>query len=182
MYWNYNFRRSTRFSPLLATDTNNAQFKGRLRYNKKIFGHTKAKGCWLPGMCLQTGLWIYGKDGKKNGAPQLKLPFKITTLSTSLRNLHVIEGGNSIGNRRTIGFTELNISASKKKRRDMTPTAHIGFPMRRVAVMGRNDRAGFQVWSAADGYPGDGCYRIPQKGPNSGITTGELLHPIQFGG
>ena len=23
--------------------------------------------------------------------------------------------------------------------------------------MGRNDRAGFQVWSAADGYPGDGC-------------------------
>ena len=32
-------------------------------------------------------------------------------------------------------------------------------PDAQVAVMGRNDRAGYQVWSAADGYPGDGCYR-----------------------
>ncbi len=28
-----------------------------------------------------------------------------------------------------------------------------------VAVMGRSDRASFQVWSAAHGYPGDGLYR-----------------------
>ena len=43
-------------------------------------------------------------------------------------------------------------------------------PDAQVAVMGRNDRAGFQVWSAADGYPGDGCYReFHRKDCNSGM-------------
>ena len=36
--------------------------------------------------------------------------------------------------------------------------------------MGRNDRAGYQVWSAADGYPGDGCFReFHRKDANSGM-------------
>jgi 1,4-alpha-glucan branching enzyme len=39
-----------------------------------------------------------------------------------------------------------------------------------VAVMGRNDRASFQVWSAAHGYPGDGVYReVHKKDDKSGL-------------
>ena len=47
-----------------------------------------------------------------------------------------------------------------------------------VAVMGRNDRAGFQVWSAADGYPGDGCYReFHKKDDNSGMNYWRITSP-----
>ncbi|MDD3150062.1 MAG: DUF1957 domain-containing protein, partial [Candidatus Gastranaerophilales bacterium] len=51
-------------------------------------------------------------------------------------------------------------------------------PEAQVAVMGRNDRAGFQVWSAADGYPGDGCYReFHKKDENSGMNYWRITSP-----
>ncbi len=48
----------------------------------------------------------------------------------------------------------------------------------RVAVMARNERTGRQVWSARDGYPGDGAYReFHKKDGTSGLhywrVTGE---------
>ena len=44
--------------------------------------------------------------------------------------------------------------------------------------MGRNDRAGYQVWSAADGYPGDGCFReFHKKDDKSGMHYWRITSP-----
>ncbi len=160
------------FSPLLATDTNlNAQFKVGSDTTKKLFGK-KAKGAWLPECAYRQGYEFVGKDGEKKWRPAIEVTLQNNDIEYFFTESHVIEGGNSIGNRRTIGMygniEYIPLPAREKTGYD-TYSAY-WLPDAQVAVMGRNDRAGFQVWSAADGYPGDGCYReFHRKDPNSGM-------------
>lgn len=149
------------FSPLLATDSNlNAQFKIGSDTTKRLFGK-KAKGCWLPECAYRQGYEYIGKDGQKKWRPAIEVTLQNNDIEYFFTESHVIEGGNSIGNRRVIGVYG-NIEYIPLPERE--PTGYDTYsaywlPDAQVAVMGRNDRAGFQVWSAADGYPGDGCYR-----------------------
>ncbi len=48
----------------------------------------------------------------------------------------------------------------------------------RVAVMGRNEQSGLQVWSAAHGYPGDAAYReFHRKDTHSGLHYWRVTGP-----
>ncbi|MBR1424449.1 DUF1957 domain-containing protein [bacterium] len=161
------------FSPLLATDNNlNAQFKVGSDTTKRLFGK-KAKGAWLPECAYRQGYEYVGKDGQKHWRPAIEVTLENNDIEYFFTESHVIEGGNSIGCRRVVGIYG-NIEYIPLPKRE--PTGYDTYsaywlPDAQVAVMGRNDRAGFQVWSAADGYPGDGCYReFHKKDDKSGMN------------
>ena len=161
------------FSPLLATDSNlNAQFKVGSDTTKRLFGK-KAKGCWLPECAYRQGYEFVGKDGKKKWRPAIEVTLQNNDIEYFFTESHVIEGGNSVGNRRVVGIYG-NIEYIPLPPREETgydTYSAYWLPDAQVAVMGRNDRAGFQVWSAADGYPGDGCYReFHKKDDKSGMN------------
>ena len=160
------------FSPLLATDNNlNAQFKVGSDTTKRLFGK-KAKGCWLPECAYRQGYQYIGKDGQKKWRPAIEVTLQNNDIEYFFTESHVIEGGNSIGNRRVIGVYG-NIEYIPLPEREATgydTYSAYWLPDAQVAVMGRNDRAGYQVWSAADGYPGDGVYReFHKKDDKSGM-------------
>lgn len=160
------------FSPLLATDSNlNAQFKVGSDTTKRLFGK-KAKGAWLPECAYRQGYSYIGKDGQKKWRPAIEVSLQNNDIEYFFTESHVIEGGNSIGNRRVIGLYG-NIEYIPLPEREATgydTFSAYWLPDAQVAVMGRNERAGYQVWSAADGYPGDGCYReFHRKDANSGM-------------
>ncbi len=161
------------FSPLLATDSNlNAQFKVGSDTTKRLFGK-KAKGCWLPECAYRQGYEFVGKDGKKKWRPAIEVILQNNDIEYFFTESHVIEGGNSVGNRRVVGIYG-NIEYIPLPQREATgydTYSAYWLPDAQVAVMGRNNRAGFQVWSAADGYPGDGVYReFHKKDDKSGMN------------
>ena len=168
------------FSPLLATDSNlNAQFKVGSDTTKRLFGK-KAKGCWLPECAYRQGYEYVGKDGQKKWRPAIEVTLQNNDIEYFFTESHVIEGGNSVGERRVVGIYG-NIEYIPLPQREATgydTYSAYWLPDAQVAVMGRNDRAGFQVWSAADGYPGDGCYReFHKKDDNSGMNYWRITSP-----
>lgn len=168
------------FSPLLATDTNlNAQFKVGSDTTKRLFGK-KAKGAWLPECAYRQGYSYKGKDGKQKWRSAIEVTLQNNDIEYFFTESHVIEGGNSIGNRRVIGVYG-NIEYIPLPPREKTgydTYSAYWLPDAQVAVMGRNERAGYQVWSAADGYPGDGCYReFHRKDATSGLNYWRITSP-----
>jgi len=168
------------FSPLLATDTNlNAQFKVGSDTTKRIFGK-KAQGCWLPECAYRQGYEYTGKDGQKKWRPAIEVTLQNNDIEYFFTESHVIEGGNSIGHRRVVGIYG-NIEYIPLPKRELTgydTYSAYWLPDAQVAVMGRNDRAGYQVWSAADGYPGDGCFReFHKKDDKSGMQYWRITSP-----
>lgn len=160
------------FSPLLATDSNlNAQFKVGSDTTKRLFGR-KAKGCWLPECAYRPGYEATDASGNKFWRPAVETTLQNNSIEYFFTESHVIEGGVSVGNRRVIGvYGNIEyIPLPPRPATGLTTYEAYWLPEAQVAVMGRNDRAGFQVWSAADGYPGDGCYReFHKKDDNSGM-------------
>ncbi len=168
------------FSPLLATDANlNAQFSVGSQTTEKLFGK-KAKGAWLPECAYRQGYEYIGKDGKKKWRPAIEVTLQNNDIEYFFTESHVIEGGNSIGNRRVVGVYG-NIEYIPLPEREATgydTYSAYWLPDAQVAVMGRNERAGYQVWSAADGYPGDGCYReFHKKDDKSGMHYWRITSP-----
>ena len=168
------------FSPLLATDANlNAQFAVGSDTTKRLFGK-KAMGAWLPECAYRQGYEYVGKDGQKKWRPAIEVTLQNNDIQYFFTESHVIEGGNSIGQRRVIGLYG-NIEYIPLP--DREPTGYDTYsaywlPDAQVAVMGRNDRAGYQVWSAADGYPGDGCFReFHKKDDKSGMHYWRITSP-----
>lgn len=168
------------FSPLLATDSNlNAQFKIGSDTTKRLFGQ-KARGAWLPECAYRPGYQYTGKDGKEHWRPAVEVAMQNNDIEYFFTESHVIEGGVSVGNRREIGMYG-NIEYIPLPERESTGCSTYEaywLPEAQVAVMGRNDRAGYQVWSAADGYPGDGCFReFHKKDANSGMHYWRITSP-----
>ena len=168
------------FSPLLATDTNlNAQFKVGSDTTKRLFGK-KAKGAWLPECAYRQGYSYKGKDGKQKWRSAIEVTLQNNDIEYFFTESHVIEGGNSIGNRRVIGVYG-NIEYIPLPPREKTgydTYSAYWLPDAQVAVMGRNERAGYQVWSAADGYPGDGCFReFHKRDDKSGMHYWRITSP-----
>lgn len=115
----------------------------------------------MPECAYRQGYEYIGKDGQKHWRPAIEVTLQNNDIEYFFTESHVIEGGNSIGCRRVVGVYG-NIEYIPLP--DREPTGYDTYsaywlPDAQVAVMGRNDRAGYQVWSAADGYPGDGCFR-----------------------
>jgi len=168
------------FSPLLATDSSlNAQFKTGSETTKRLFGK-KAKGAWLPECAYRPGYEAIDSQGKKYWRPAIEVTLQNSGIEYFFTESHVIEGGVSVGNRRIVGvYGNIEyIPLPPRPATGLTTYEAYWLPDAQVAVMGRNDRAGYQVWSAADGYPGDGCYReFHKKDDNSGMNYWRLTSP-----
>ncbi len=168
------------FSPLLATDSNlNAQFKVGSDTTKRLFGQ-KARGCWLPECAYRPAYKYIDKNGNEQWRSAIEVTLQNNDIEYFFTESHVIEGGVSVGNRRVIGvYGNIEyIPLPARAATGCTTYEAYWLPDAQVAVMGRNDRAGYQVWSAADGYPGDGCYReFHRKDANSGMQYWRVTSP-----
>lgn len=160
------------FSPLLATDEAvNTQVKVGVETYKRHFGR-EPQGFWLPECAYRPEEKESLPSGHTNIRPSTDAFLYENNLKYFFTEYHAIEGGVSSGARRVIGIYG-NIQYIPLPARPATGlTTYEAYWMRNypVAVLGRNDRASFQVWSAAHGYPGDGLYReFHRKDDKSGL-------------
>lgn len=168
------------FSPLMATDSNlNGQFKVGSEASKKLFGK-KSRGTWLPECAYRPGYETVDAQGNKYWRPAVEVTLQNNSIEYFFVESHQIEGGVSVGSRRSIGvYGNIEyIPLPPRPATGLSTYEAYWLPEAQVAVMGRNDRAGYQVWSAADGYPGDGCYReFHKKDENSGMHYWRITSP-----
>jgi len=168
------------FSPLMATDSAlNAQYKTGADAYKKLFGR-KAKGAWLPECAYRPGYEVTKPDGSKYWRPAIEVSLQNNNIEYFFVESHQLEGGVSVGTRRSIGvYGNIEyIPLPPRPATGLSTYEAYWLPDAQVAVMGRNDRAGYQVWSAADGYPGDGCFReFHKKDDNSGMHYWRITSP-----
>lgn len=150
------------FSPLLGNDASiHTQFKAGVETYKKHFGR-QPKGYWLPECAYRPASEVRDPiTGKISVRPPIDAFLFENGLEYFFTEYHAIEGGVSSGARRVVGVYG-NIQYIPLPARPSTGlTTYEAYWMKDypVSVLGRNDRASFQVWSAAHGYPGDGVYR-----------------------
>lgn len=151
------------YLPLLSRDSS---IYGQLRVGvetyKRHFGRAP-RAAWLPECAYRPAYWLregYYKPGLEEFLAELGL-----TLFFS--ETHAIEGGKPVGK-----ATDVVIGPyGNIPKRYVVPIPQYAEPTLRttdlaywvgnaqVAVIGRNNRTGMQVWSADWGYPGDGNYR-----------------------
>ncbi len=161
------------FSPLLGQDASiNAQYRVGVESYKRHFGRAP-RGCWLPECAYRPAKEeIDPKTGKKKIRPAIDAFLYENDLGYFFTEYHAIEGADSSEARRVFGiYGDIEyIPVSHLPPTGLNTYEAYWLKDYPVAVMGRNNRASFQVWSAAHGYPGDGLYReFHRKDPNSGM-------------
>ncbi len=140
------------FSPLLDTDASlNCQFKAGVESYKRHFGRDP-KGVWLPECAYRPA------KGQRAG---LEKWLYINGLKYFFTESAVIKGGQTAEMRRVFGaYGSIEyIPAVKRPETGLDTFEAFWLKEYPVAVMGRHEAAGYQVWSADHGYPGDGNYR-----------------------
>ena len=156
------------FSPLLETDSSlRAQYKTGIDSYKKHFGRAP-QGFWLPECAYRPG--TKSRAGIERWLAELGIKYFFT-------ESFVIEGGKSAEARRVFGpYGELEfIAAGQRKATGLHTFEAYWLKDYPVAVLGRHEEAGYQVWSADHGYPGDGNYReFHKKDDVSGLHYWKL--------
>lgn len=163
------------FSPLLSRDSSlNGQFKVGVQTYEKYFGR-KPMGVWLPECAYRPG---YETDTEQR--PPIEQFLHENGLQYFFTDSHAVLGGTTSGLRRHIGMYG-NIEYIPMPERPVSGlTTFNGYwlPEAPVAVYARNEEAGYQVWSADQGYPGDGWYReFHKKDGNSGMQYWRITGP-----
>ncbi len=156
------------FSPLLATDSSlRAQFKTGIESYKRHFGR-QPQGFWLPECAYRPA--DESRSGIERWLHELGIKYFFT-------ESFVIEGGKSAEARRTFGpYGDIDyLPAAARKSTGLDTFEAYWLKDYPVAVLGRHEEAGYQVWSADHGYPGDGNYREFHKKDNvSGLHYWKL--------
>ncbi|MEB3221862.1 MAG: 1,4-alpha-glucan branching protein domain-containing protein [Candidatus Sericytochromatia bacterium] len=163
------------FSPLLSRDSSlNAQFAVGVETHKRHFGRAP-KGVWLPECAYRPGY----EDGA-DYRPSIDKFLHEQGLQYFFTDAHAVVGGKTSGYRRHIGLYG-NIEYLEMPERPLSglDTFHgYWLPDHPVAFYARNERAGWQVWSADMGYPGDPYYReFHKKDGNSGMPYWRITGP-----
>ena len=150
-----------------------AQLRVGAETSQRHFGRAP-RGIWLP-ECGYRPAFIQGKAYK----PGIEEFLTELNLGYFFTDTHVIIGGRLVG--KVAGDVIGPYGAMPKRkwvvRADERPEARQRTTMRpyyvhsaNVAVYGRDERTGLQVWSAAHGYPGDFVYReFHRKDAHSGL-------------
>ncbi|WP_333782273.1 glycoside hydrolase family 57 protein [Vampirovibrio chlorellavorus] len=166
------------FLPLLGTDESiQAQIKVGVESYKRHFGRAP-KGIWLPECAYRPAQeHVDPETGKPTLRPAIEAFLFEHGIKHFFTEYHAIEGSVSSEIRRDFGVYR-DIQYIPLPNRGQTGlTTHEAYWLKDypVAVIGRNNRASFQVWSAAHGYPGDGLYReFHRKDANSGMKYWRL--------
>ncbi len=155
------------YTPLLERDSS---IYGQLRTGAETTHRHMgqfARGIWLP-ECGYRPAYLKSEDGDSYVKPGLEEFLADFNLRYFFTDTHVIEGGQVVG--KAAGDAVGPYGAIPKRRRVVytyeRPRAQTGTTFRpyyvygtEVAVFGRDERTGMQVWSASHGYPGDFLYR-----------------------
>ena len=174
------------YMPLMARDsTIRAQIKMGIRSYERLFG-AKPTSFWLPECAYRPA--YYADDGHLR--PGLEHFLAEQNLRVFFCETHAITGGQPVG----VAGGDVIGPYGTVKRLYVLPASSVALNPQRnattfsayyvadtttgsqavthsgVAVIGRNDRTGQQVWSAEWGYPGDFDYReFHRKAGTSGI-------------
>lgn len=156
------------FSPLLETDSSlYGQYKTGVESHKRHFGR-QPKGFWLPECAYRPA------EGDRPGVEKWLYDVGIEYFFTES---FVIKGGQTAELRRVFGpyGTIEYVPAPPRPETGLDVFEAYWLKEYPVAVMGRHEEAGFQVWSADHGYPGDGNYReFHKKDDRSGLHFWKL--------
>ena len=156
------------FSPLLETDSSlRAQYKIGIESYKRHFGR-QPQGFWLPECAYRPG--DKSRAGVERWLHELGIKYFFTESA-------VIKGGQSAESRRSFGpYGDMEyISTDGRKPTGLDTFEAYWLKDYPVAVLGRHEEAGYQVWSADHGYPGDGSYReFHKKDDVSGLHYWQL--------
>lgn len=166
------------FLPLLGTDESiQAQIRTGIESYKKHFGRAP-KGIWLPECAYRPAeMQADPETGERKLRPAIEAFLFENDIKYFFTEYHAIEGSNTSDIRRDFGVYRDIQYIPLPNRPSTGLTTHEGYWLKNypVAVLGRNNRASFQVWSAAHGYPGDGMYReFHRKDSNSGMKYWRL--------
>jgi len=174
------------YLPLLSRDSSiNAQIKTGISSYKRLFGR-EPRGIWLP-ECAYRPAYV-NPDGSVR--PGIESYLAENGLKVFFSETHTITGGAPVG----VAAGDVIGPYGDIKRRYVIPASPTYLTPRRdvttyhpyyvsetvqgpeseqhsgVAVIGRNNRTGQQVWSADWGYPGDFDYReFHKKAGTSGL-------------
>jgi 1,4-alpha-glucan branching enzyme len=166
------------FLPLLGTDESiQAQIRVGVESYKRHFGRAP-RGIWLPECAYRPA---QEQEDPENGRRVLRPAIEAFLYEHGIQyfftEYHAIEGSSAADVRRDFGLYRDIQYIPLPARADTGLTTHEAYWLKDypVAVIGRNNRASFQVWSAAHGYPGDGLYReFHRKDANSGMKYWRL--------
>lgn len=156
------------FSPLLETDSSiKAQFKVGVESYKRHFGK-QPRGFWLPECAYRPG--TESRPGIERWLYEEGIKYFFT-------ESFVIKGGQTAEARRVFGpYGNIEyVPVANRKPTGLDTFEAYWLKDYPVAVLGRHEEAGFQVWSADHGYPGDGNYReFHKKDDVSGLHYWKL--------
>jgi 1,4-alpha-glucan branching enzyme len=176
------------YLPLLARDSSiYGQLRVGIESYRQHFGRAP-RTIWLP-ECAYRPAYVDNDGVVRPGIEEFLAGLGITCF---LVETHAIEGGHPVGKAAddvTIGpygsihrnYVLPQAEASQTKGTTYLPyyvAEANGTTQPPVAVIGRNNRTGQQVWSADWGYPGDPCYReFHKKDHQSGMQYWRVTGP-----
>lgn len=156
------------YLPLLSRDSSIfGQIQTGVSAYKRHFGRDP-KAIWLP-ECAYRPAYLDDSDGSDVRRPGIESYLEAQGIRVFFTETHTVEGGRPVGKaageamglygavtrRYSVDLTEVE----QKEPGTTYETYWAGDAVGQVAVLGRNNRTGQQVWSGDFGYPGDFLYR-----------------------
>ena len=156
------------YLPLLARDSSiYGQVKTGVGAYKQRYGRPP-KAIWLP-ECAYRAAVVEQEDGREIRRPGLESFLAAQGIRVFFSETHTVEGGRPVGKAagEAIGLyggvpRRYAVALSPEEQSEPGTTFQpywVGDAVGEVAVLGRNNRTGQQVWSGTFGYPGDAWYR-----------------------
>lgn len=156
------------YLPLLARDSSIfGQLQTGVDAYKRHFGRAP-QAIWLP-ECAYRPAYIDDSDGQDVRRPGLESFLEAQGLRVFFTETHTVEGGRPVGKAagEAMGLygavsRRYSVQLSEVEQNEPGTTYEpywVGDAPGHVAVLGRNNRTGQQVWSGDFGYPGDFHYR-----------------------
>ncbi|MBI3964871.1 MAG: DUF1957 domain-containing protein [Chloroflexi bacterium] len=154
------------YLPLFDRDSSiTGQLRTGVRTYQRLFGRNP-KSIWLP-ECAYRPSYYAEADDQRYLKPGIEQFLADVGIGSFFSETHAVEGGHPVG--KAVGDAVGPYGSIS--RRYVVPTSAYSEPTHKttyrpywvsgldVAVLGRNNRTGMQVWSADHGYPGDFEYR-----------------------
>jgi 1,4-alpha-glucan branching enzyme len=156
------------YLPLLSRDSSiYGQIQTGVSSYQKHFGR-RPKAIWLP-ECAYRPAYMDEENGTEVRRPGLESFLAAQGIRVFFTETHTVEGGQPVGKAAgeamgVYGAISRRYVVNTQAKEQMEPgttyrSYWVGDAPGEVAVLGRNNRTGQQVWSGAFGYPGDAWYR-----------------------
>jgi len=165
------------YLPLIERDSSiYGQLETGAESYKRLFGQSP-RAIWLPECGYRPAFYV-SKDGKTYIKPGIEQFLAELGIGLFFSETHTVEGGEPVGKATgaVIGpygnIPKRYVVPLPEYKEPTMKTTYLPYWVQsaEVAVLGRNNRTGMQVWSADWGYPGDFDYReFHKKDGSSGL-------------